>query len=126
MRAYQAAAGGTVVGQLADHVEVGHQCRLKDERHVRRVQQLDRVTALLPSVLLVLDLPTAARYTVGRGGERRVGGGGGVLLVAKIKQNNAFGAFRLLLIVLFYVFFTTFEDRAGSYRNRSFLMLKGR
>lgn len=56
VRAHQDAAGGAVVHQLADHVEVRHQGRLEDERHVRRVEQLDGESTLLAPVLLVLDL----------------------------------------------------------------------
>ena len=53
---HQDAAGGAVVHQLADHVQVRHQGRLQDERHVRRVEQLDGEPPLLAPVLLVLDL----------------------------------------------------------------------
>lgn len=55
-RTHQDAAGGAVVHQLADHVEVRHQGSLQDERHVRRVEQLDGESTLLAPVLLVLDL----------------------------------------------------------------------
>jgi len=46
---------GTVVQKLGDEVQVGNKGRLKDDRHVRGVEELDRVVSLLSAVLLVLD-----------------------------------------------------------------------
>ena len=46
---------GTVVQKLGDKVQVGNKGRLKDDRHVRCVEQLDRVVSLLSTVLLILD-----------------------------------------------------------------------
>lgn len=53
---HQKVAGVTVVQQLAEEVKVGHERRLKDDGHVGRVEQLDRVRPLLSAVLLVLHL----------------------------------------------------------------------
>ena len=44
-----------VVQQLRDEVEIRDQGRLKNDRHVRRVEELDGVGPLLTAVLLVLD-----------------------------------------------------------------------
>jgi len=46
---------GTVVQKLGDKVQVGNKGGLKDDRHVRGVEKLDRVVSLLSTVLLVLD-----------------------------------------------------------------------
>jgi len=46
---------GTVVQKLGDKVQVGDKSSLKDDGHVRCVEELDRVVSLLPTVLLVLD-----------------------------------------------------------------------
>lgn len=53
---HQQVARVAVVQELAKEVEVGHKRRLKDDGHVGRVEQLDRVGTLLAPVLLVLDL----------------------------------------------------------------------
>lgn len=55
-KTYQYAAGGAVVDQLADHVEVRHQRRLQDKRHVGCVEQLNGEPPFLAPVLLGLDL----------------------------------------------------------------------
>jgi hypothetical protein len=45
----------SVVQELGDKVQVGHQCGLKNDRHVGGVEELDGIVSLLSSVLLVLD-----------------------------------------------------------------------
>jgi len=45
----------TVVQKLGDKIQVGNKGRLEDDRHVRRVEELDGVVSLLTTVLLVLD-----------------------------------------------------------------------
>ena len=70
-KSHQEVAGVTVVQQLAEEVEVGHERRLEDDGHVGRVEQLDRVRPLLSAVLLVLHLRDFDRST-----NRKRGGGG--------------------------------------------------
>ena len=46
---------GAVVQELGDEVQVGNQSSLENDRHVRCVEELDRVGSLLTAVFLVLD-----------------------------------------------------------------------
>lgn len=53
---YQKVSTVAVVQELAEEVKVRHERRLKDNRHVGGVEQLDGVGTLLPAVLLVFHL----------------------------------------------------------------------